>query len=210
MTGATTASALRAPAERKSPALAWLLTVGGTFGLIAAVALLVEKIRLIQDPTYVPTCSISPLLSCGSIMNSAQAEVFGFPNPILGVAGFPVVATVGIALLAGATFRRWFWLGLQVGTTFGAVFVHWLIFQSLYRIQALCPYCMAVWAVTIPLFWYVSLHNLRAGHLRLPTTTGRRAAVLIEYHGVVLTAWFLAIVAAITAQFWTYWSSLVG
>ena len=37
-----------------------------------------------------------------------------------------------------------------------SVFMHWLIFQSLYRIGALCPYCMVVWAVTIPLLVVVA------------------------------------------------------
>ena len=110
-----------------------------------------------------PTCSINPILSCGSVMKTAQAEAFGFPNPIIGVAGFTVVLTTGAALLAGATFRRWFWLGLQAGVTFGIGFVHWLIFQSLYRIDALCPYCMVVWIVTIPIFLFVTLRNLRGG-----------------------------------------------
>ena len=49
------------------------------------------------------------------------------------------------------TLPRWYWAGLAAGTLLGTVFVHWLIFQSLYRIGALCPYCMVVWAVTIPL-----------------------------------------------------------
>ena len=31
-----------------------------------------------------------------------QAEVFGFPNPILGVFGFAVITTIGAVLLAGA------------------------------------------------------------------------------------------------------------
>jgi len=43
--------------------------------------------------------------------------------------------------------------------------VHWLIFQSLYRIGALCPYCMVVWVVTITVFWNVTLHNLTREHL---------------------------------------------
>ncbi len=46
--------------------------------------------------------------------------------------------------------------GLAAGTLLGTVFVHWLIFQSLYRIGALCPYCMVVWAVTIPLLVVVA------------------------------------------------------
>lgn len=86
-------------------------------------------------------------------MTTEQAEVFGFPNPVIGIASFAVVATVGVALLAGAQFARWFWLGMLIGTGAGVVFVHWLAFQSLYRIGALCPYCMVVWAVMIPTFW---------------------------------------------------------
>ena len=70
------------------PAVAWVLLVCGSVGLSAAFVLLVEKIRLVADPSYVPSCSISPLLSCGSVMSTPQAELFGFPNPILGVAGF--------------------------------------------------------------------------------------------------------------------------
>jgi uncharacterized membrane protein len=182
-----------------------LLTIGGAIGLLAAAILLIEKIRLIEDPTYVPTCSINPILSCGSVMTTDQAEAFGFPNPIIGVAGFAAVLTTGVALIAGATLRRWYWLGLQAGVTFGIGFVHFLIFQSLYRIGALCPYCMVVWVVTIPLFLFVTLHNARAGHL-----PGSRAlAVVDEYGGVVLTAWYLVIAGLITKRFWDYWQTLL-
>jgi uncharacterized membrane protein len=52
-------------------------------------------------------------------------------------------------LLAGASFKRWFWRGLEIGTIFGLGFVHWLIFQALYRINALCPYCMVVWVLLL-------------------------------------------------------------
>lgn len=189
--------------------LAWLLVIAGLVGFAAAFTLLVEKIALIEDPSYVPSCSINPILSCGSIMRTEQAEAFGFPNPIIGVAGFAIVTTTGMAILAGATLRRWFWLGLQVGTTFGVGFIHWLVFQSLYRIDALCLYCMVVWVVTIALFWYTTLHNARAGHLRLPGPSRRVARLAGEYHGVVLTAWYLAIVALIANRFWDYWSGLL-
>lgn len=60
-------------------------------------------------------------------MSTPQASVFGFLNPMLGVAGFAVVTTVGMVVLAGAQPRRWFWLGPQAGATAGVVFVHWLI-----------------------------------------------------------------------------------
>lgn len=186
-----------------------VLTLGGLIGLIAAATLLIEKIALLEDPTYIPSCSINPILSCGSVMTTDQAEAFGFPNPIIGVAGFAIVATVGMAILAGGRFTRWFWLGLQAGTTAGVVFVHWLIFQSLYRIDALCPYCIVVWVVTIPLFWYTTLHNLSTGQMTVPPALQSLARRAAEYHGVVLTGWYLAIAALVAERFWDYWSTLL-
>lgn len=174
--------------------VAWVLAVGGFVGLVASFVLTVEKIALLKDPFYVPTCSINPVLSCGSIMKTEQAELFGFPNPLIGIAGFAVVTTLGVLLLAGVELPSWVWIGLQVGVTFGVLFVHWLIVQSLYEIGALCPYCMVVWAVTIPIFWYTTLRNIRPA---------------FQYHSVVLVLWYLLIAAGVLQAFWFYWSSLV-
>ena len=153
-------------------ALGWIMTVCGAVGLLAAFVLTVEKIVLLRDPEYVPSCSINPVLSCGSVMSTPQAEVFGFPNPLLGIAAFAAVAAAGAALLAGTIQRRWFWLGLQAGTTFGLVFVHWLIYQSLYVIGALCPWCLLI-TVTTTLVWAgITRINVRDGHLNLPGRWG--------------------------------------
>ena len=193
-------------AERR---IGWLYIVGGMIGLAAAFVLLLEKITLLEDPTYVPSCNISPILNCGSIMRTDQAELFGFPNPVIGIAGFATVVTVGMAIVAGATFRAWFWWGLQAGVTGGIVFVHWLIFQSLYRIGALCPYCMVVWTVTIPIFWYTTLYNLRRTELRRSGAVGGVVGFLSDYHAVVLTVWYLAVTSLIAKRFWDYWESLI-
>ena len=187
-----------------------MYTAGGLIGFVAAFILLVEKIALLKDPSYVPSCSINPILNCGSIMRTDQAEVFGFPNPIIGVAGYAIISTVGVALLAGAKLRPWFWWGLQAGTVGGIVLVHWLIFQSLYRIDALCPYCMVVWVVTIPIFWYTTLQNVSRSRLHLSDAAGKTTRVLGEYHAVVVTVWYLAIAALIAQRFWDYWSTLLS
>ena len=115
----------------------YILAIGGAIGFLAAFILSVEKIELIKNPALEFSCDISPLISCGSVMNTPQAEVFGFPNSLIGIAGFAMVTTIGMALLAGAQFKRWFWLGLQAGTVFGIGFVFWLQCQSLYIISAL-------------------------------------------------------------------------
>ncbi len=200
---------MQSPTELRLRRLAILLIAGGAVGLLAAATLLIEKIALIEDPTYIPTCSINPILSCGSVMSTSTAEAFGFPNPIIGVAAFPVVITTGVILLAGVKLPRAYWRGLQVGVTFGVLFVHWLMFQSLYRIDALCPYCMVVWAVTIPIFLYVTLANFSTGAIRAPRRLQGAVAVIDDYRGVVLTAWYLVIAAAITQRFWDYWQTLL-
>lgn len=183
------------------------IVVAGLIGLAAAATLLVEKIALLEDPDRILTCDINPIISCGSVMTTDQAEAFGFPNPLLGIIGFTVVVTSGVVLLAGARLPRWMLLGLGAGTTFGVGFVHWLIFQSLYRIGALCPYCMVVWAVTIPLFVTTFAQLLRTGAIGSARTVPVR--VISEYQTAIVTAWFLVITALITRRFWTYWETLL-
>lgn len=201
----STYAAVGEPRERP---LAIGLVVAGLVGLVASAVLLVERIRLAEDSGYVPTCSINPVLSCGNVMESAQASLLGFPNPVIGVAAFPVVIATGAALLAGARLARWYWAGLQAGVTVAMAFVAWLVFQSLYRIGALCPYCMVVWAVVIPLFWYVTARNAAAGVLGTPAG-GRLATGLRDWRGPVVFGTFLLVVLLVLERFWSYWSSLV-
>ncbi|MGH3821248.1 MAG: vitamin K epoxide reductase family protein, partial [Pseudonocardiaceae bacterium] len=66
-----------------------------------------------------------------------------------------------------------------------------------------------VWAVTIPIFWYVTLHTLgRANHI-LPTRWRRALDALTRYHTVVLTLWTMIVLTLIAHRFWSYWSQLL-
>ncbi|MFJ9692096.1 vitamin K epoxide reductase family protein [Kitasatospora sp. NPDC101183] len=188
---------------------AWLLLIGGAVGLFASAVLTLDKLRLLKDPSYVPSCNINPIISCGSIMRSAQAEAFGFPNSLLGLVGFAVVIAIGAGLLSGATYRRWFWLGLQAGTVFGIGFVTWLMYQALYRINALCPYCMVVWTAMIPLFWYTTLHNLRSGVIPVGRRLRPVVRELARYHWTVPALWYAVVALLVLNRFWYYWSTLL-
>ncbi|MBF9072059.1 vitamin K epoxide reductase family protein [Streptacidiphilus fuscans] len=187
---------------------AWLLLVAGALGLAAAITLTLEKIRLLENPHYTPSCNINPIISCGSVMRTAQASAFGFPNSLIGVGAFAVVVTIGVVALTGVRLPRWFWLGLQAGTLFGIGFVCWLIDQTLYSIGAVCPYCIVVWTATIPLFWFTTVHNLRTGTLPLPS--GARAWVQrtgVRWAWVVPVAGYAVIVLLVLNRFWWYWST---
>ena len=192
-----------------SRAIAWILVGCGLAGLAAAFALTLDKIRLLEDPGYVPACTIDAVLTCGTVMTSDQAEAFGFPNPIIGLVGFSAVLTLAIALVAGATLPRGIWLAIQAGLTFAVLFVHWLFFQSVYEIRALCPYCMVVWVASIVGFVYVTLHNLASGNIPAPRRLERPAAFCVRYHAVILTAWIGALTILIGEAFWDHWRSLV-
>ncbi|WKU48781.1 vitamin K epoxide reductase family protein [Streptomyces sp. VNUA116] len=187
-------------------AFAWMLIVTGALGLLASFVITVDKFRLLQEPGFQPSCSINPVISCTNVMSSPQASVFGFPNPLLGLAGYGAVTLIGFGLLAGAGYRRWFWIGLNLGTLAGAGFCMWLMAQALYSIGALCLWCCLAWFATIAMFWCTTLHNLKHGIVPAP----RRPVIgLLEFPWAVPVTWYLVIVMLIGARFWTYWRSLI-
>lgn len=191
------------PHAPSSRALGWLLVVGGAFGLVASAILTVERILLLEDPGYTPSCSFNPLVSCGQVMESWQGSLFGpIPNPLIGIAAFAVVVTIGVVVLTGARLPRWVWVGFWAGTLLGAVFITWLFTQSVYLIGALCPYCMVVWVATIPIFVYTSGYALAEGHLGAPA--GLRRAIVAN-RGLIVTMWYLIMAALIVVAFWDRW-----
>lgn len=187
--------------------LPWLLIVAGVIGLAAAAELAIEKVRLLENPLYVPACTLGEVVDCTSVMRSAQSQAFGFPNPFIGIAGFAALLATGLVLVTGGRLTRPYWLIVEAGLLFAVGFVHWLMFQTLYRIGALCPFCMAVWAVTIPAFWYVTLHNTQA-LARRPTPLGRFVAALHRNHLIVVTAWMLVVAGLVFERFWAPWDSV--
>lgn len=138
---------------KRSTAMALYLLVSGLGSWFAAFTLAREGYLLARDGTT-PSCDINPFFSCGNVMQSWQATVFfGAPNQLYGVAGFMIVATVGAALLAGATMRRWFWVFFTLGIFAAYVWLMWMFVQAVFVIGFLCLYCMVVWAIHIPLWW---------------------------------------------------------
>lgn len=198
----------RAEAHGEAPKVfAWSLLLFGLLGWWASFSLTLDKLKVLGDPEATLGCDISPFISCKSVMGSSQAALFGFPNPLIGVAAFVVPTVLGAALLAGASFKRWFWLGALLGHALGFSFVVWLFTQAVYDIGALCPWCMVAWTGMIPLFWAMLGHVMSLGHLGARV---KRAGVGIYSWAWVLTALtYLIIAFAILIQFWDYWVTLL-
>ena len=187
--------------------LGWILLIAGAIALAASYELAVEKFRLLENPLYVPACSLGEVVNCASVMRSSQSEALGFPNAFLGLAGYGALTAIGLILVTGGRLTRPFWIVLQAGLLFAVLFVHWLMIQALYNIGALCPFCMALWAATIPAFWYVTVCNITP-FADKPGATGTVVRFALRNHGIIITAWLLLITALVAERFWAPWDSI--
>jgi hypothetical protein len=136
-------------------------------------------------------------------MESPQGSVFGFTNTLLGIAAFMAPIIIGAALLAGARFAPWFWRVYQLGMLGGISFVFWLAYQSVFSLGTLCPWCMVVWTVTIPLFWITALRPYAVGDIPLKQATQKLFEKLYSWAWVFILLCYLTI--AFVAQLRLDW-----
>ncbi|WP_127793494.1 vitamin K epoxide reductase family protein [Agromyces sp. LHK192] len=186
------------PASKRG--LGVFLLVAGVLGLLAAYELSVEKVLTLSDPEHVPSCNVGVLVGCSTNLESWQGSVFGFPNPFLGMMAWPVVITIAVALISRVEFPRWIWIGFNVGVAGALVFVGWLIYQSIYVLDVLCPWCMLTWAVTIPTFWAVTLDNLREGRIPSSARVQRLAGAWFGWIPLITVVCYLVVILLAQAQ----------
>lgn len=187
-------------------ALPYIYIIGGIIGCFAAFALTYDKIQILKNPTYQPSCNINPILSCGSVMEKEQSSLFGIPNPIFGLMGFSSLAVIGIVLIGSATFKRWLWRAINAGAFLGFAFLLYLFFQSVYRLNNICPYCFIVWMVIPPIFWYTTIYNLQQGYIKL---SNRPKQFIMRHHGDIIILWYVLIFGLLAEHFWYYWKTLI-
>ncbi len=189
--------------------LPYIFLIAGIIGCAASFALTYDKIQVLKNPAYHPSCNINPILSCGSVMKTQQASLLGVPNTIFGLMGFSALATLGLALLAGAAFKKWLWLSINYVALAGFCFFVYLFFEGVYRIHAICPICFAVWMIVPPVLWYTTLYNVGEGNLKLGLLPPKVKTWLRLHHGDVLLVWYLFIFGLLLTRFWYYWKTVI-
>ena len=185
-----------AAAPRRPLSLAIVLIVTGAVGWYAALALTLDKLAVLANPEADLDCNFSVIVQCGKNLGSWQGAILGFPNPIIGLGGFVAPIAVGVALLAGAAFARWFWIAFNIGVAGAFAFCLWLAYQSIFNLGTLCPWCLLVWSMVIPMFWALTLFNAREG--RFGSGLVRLGDRLYGWVPVITLAGYLII--AIVAQ----------
>ncbi len=176
----------------------WLVVLG-LIGLWAAADLSIERYLVLTDPTYVPSCSVSIFIDCGPAMGSWQGRLLGFPNPFLGLGAFPVVMATGVIMATGWRPPRWYWRALLSVTTVAMGMIVFLVFTSVHELARLCPYCMIVWAVMVPLWVLQISYAVDSGAL----PGGRRMrTVLVTNRAFVILAVYVALIVWVVVGLW--------
>ena len=151
------------PGKVKHIGLAVFYIITSVVGIVAAFVLTLEKIHLLTNPSDKASCDFSLIVQCGKNLLSDEGSAFGFPNPLIGLIAWPLVLATGVGLLAGAKYARWYWAIFNVVALGALSFVIWLISESIFDLNTLCPWCMATWSVVIPLFWVSTFWNMKHG-----------------------------------------------
>ena len=192
--------------EKKIRNNRWIFTsmlVGALLSLTAAFVLSVEALHLAKNPEASLSCSVNVIVNCATVAKHPTNELFGFPNSFLGMIAEPIVITVAIAGLAGVRFPRPFMFTAQIFYTLGLAFALYLLYLSMFVIQALCPWCLLVTLTTILVWFAMTRYNLREDNLYLPKEWSKRAHAWLDkdYDKFAMAVLVFVIVAAIVLKY---------
>lgn len=172
-----------------------IMLFGAIAGFLASFLLTVDKIKILKDAQFNPSCNISEVLNCKSVMLSKQAEVFGFPNSLIGIASFAIFIAVAVSILGGVSFPTWFWRIALIGVVLGILFSHWLAYQTTFEIGALCPYCMVAWFGNFLILSSVIQEILRGKQERTEDESAKAAiSKLISFMPVFHLVWITMVI----------------
>jgi uncharacterized membrane protein len=177
--------------------------VAGLLALAASFVLTIEKFHLLENPDAVLSCSFNVILNCSTVMQTWQASVFGFPNAPIGVMAYAAVMTIALIGLMGFRFPRWYVITTHVGYFFGLVFAYWLLFQSVYVIQVLCPWCLVVTFTTTLIFATMTNYVLRENSYGFSKKVNDKIQTFLDkdYHKLIVASWIVLVIALIVLKF---------
>ncbi len=187
-------------------AFPYILTVGSALGLLASFILSYDTVKISQNSHYAPACNLNPVLSCGDVINASGDKILNVPYPFYGIAAFAALLAIAVVLLAGAQFKRWLWICLEIGGVLGLAAAYAMLIKSVYKIHALCPYCLTIDIETTTMVWYLTLYNIDNKYMTLPGTRAKQTYKWVrEHHLDLLILWFLIIIGLVLKHFWYYY-----
>ncbi len=126
----------------KQKSLYSLMVGGAVIGMIAAFWQTLEKLTLLKNKDAILSCNLDSAFSCSNVLNAPQSSVFGFPNSIMCLVLFTIFFSIGLVGLCGGQISKRLRLAIQGLSLFTLGFGLWFLFQSTYRIGAICIFCL--------------------------------------------------------------------
>ena len=182
-----------------------VMLVASAVALAVSFILSADTLKLARNPNQQLGCDVNAVLSCSTVAQSWQAEIvkFGglsYPNAFFGIAAESVFVTIAVIGLARIAVPRWFAACTWLGGLAALAYSYWLTSQSLFVIQALCPWCMALmFSTTIQ---FIALSHATVVVQELPPRKEGMARGLdtyyrLNYDLMVDVVWILTLVAII-------------
>ncbi|WP_067782669.1 vitamin K epoxide reductase family protein [Actinomyces vulturis] len=137
--------------DTPAPRWGWMMVVTSLVAIASCWHLIAAEIDQLKNPMGSLSCDINPLVSCGASLNVWQGNLLGVPNAFIGAMAFAALAVLGGLSALGVRLPRVAWWGMLAGCVGGLVFVGWFLGVSVLTFHKLCPYCMIIWSMTIPI-----------------------------------------------------------
>lgn len=187
---------------KKQPVTLVMLTTA-VIGLIGSFMLSIETIHHLKDPEGSLSCSISDVINCATVMDSWQAQLFGFPNIFVGLMGFSVLVTIFTLVLSGVKLPKWIVASTQIAITLAFIFLGWLMYSSLFVIQVLCLWCVLIALSTIVLLASSTRWSLRENAFGLSTKTNKQVQQVLDksYDKLVFASLFVVVSLFLLAKY---------
>ncbi len=170
------------------------MAAGGVIGLVASFLETLEYQEILKNAHAQLVCNLNSVFSCGNVLNAWQSKIFGFPNSMLCMVFFTVMLSAGLIGVTGGVLGRKLRLWLHGIATFFLCFALWFMWESTFKVQALCILCVFCFSGLLTINWAW----LRTNVDDLPMSKRRREQLRAAIRqGLDTFAWLvLAIVIA--------------
>lgn len=187
-----------------------VLLFSSLIGLIASFILTLDKIQLLQNPSFSPSCNLNPIISCLSAMGSEQSEVLGVPNSLIGLILYTALSVVVALLILKVTLPKIAWRLMLGACAIGVIFVHYLIIQSIFVLSVICPWCLSIWLTTpLLVLAFSSEYSRHVQPLNTSAIIDRIPEYLSKQKLTLAVIWYTSLILCIAVVFKDYWVNFI-
>ncbi len=154
------------------------MLAGGIVGTTASFLETIEYQQLLKNAHASLACNLNSVFSCGNVLNAWQSKVFGFPNSMMCMLFFTLMASAGLIGLTGSTLAPRLRLLLHSIALFFLGFGTWFMWQSTFRIVSLCILCLFCFSGLLAINW--TWLRLNIDILPLPASWRRRMHKVVQ------------------------------